>query len=59
MKRIPLVGSERVPRPSFESVRRADPNESIRIVIKVRPKNELPDPIELGAQLPTQKPAVP
>ncbi|HEY3570726.1 MAG TPA: S53 family peptidase [Thermoanaerobaculia bacterium] len=59
MKRIPLMGSERVPRPSFEAVRRADPNESIRMVIKVRPKNELPDPTELGAQLPTQKPAVP
>jgi kumamolisin len=58
-KKVIVSGSERIPRPSFEAVRRSDPNESVRVVIKVRPKKESPDPDTVGAQLPTQRSATP
>lgn len=55
--RVPIRGSERQPRPLFEAVGPADPDETVRVVIKVRPKEEVPDPSELGAMLPTERPA--
>ncbi len=56
--RLPLPGSDRRPRPTFHAVGRADPGESVRLVIKVRPKNEPPDPDESGLQLPLERSAV-
>jgi kumamolisin len=44
-------------RPSFEAVGPADPNEVLRIAIKVRPRSAIPDPAIQGAMLPTQRPA--
>lgn len=55
--RLPLRGTTRQPRPSFEAIRPADPNKTLRVVIKVRPQNELPDPVILGSMLPTERPA--
>ena len=55
--RVPLRGSMKHVRPSFEAVGPADPNEVVRIAIKIRPKNPLPDPAIQGAMLPTQRPA--
>jgi kumamolisin len=54
---VRLKGSERTPRPSFNAVGPADSNEDVRVVIKVRPKSELPDPAELGAVRPSERPA--
>jgi hypothetical protein len=55
--RVPLRGSMKHVRPSFEAVGPADPNEVVRIAIKIRPKNPLLDPAIQGAMLPTQRPA--
>jgi kumamolisin len=54
---VQLKGSERTPRPSFHAVGPADPDEAVRVVIKVRPKAALPDPAELGAVRPSERPA--
>ena len=55
--RVPLRGSMKHVRHSFEAIGPADPNEVVRIAIKIRPKNLLPDPAIQGAMLPTQRPA--
>jgi kumamolisin len=54
--KAPLPGSGRRPRPTFKEVRPAQPDDPVQVVIKVRPKNEIPDPEILGAMLPTQRP---
>src|ERR1700722_18607886 len=56
---VHLQGSERKPRPSFRAVRPADPDESVRVVIKLRPKSEIPDPTELGSVRPSERTALP
>ena len=58
-RHVQLPGSERKPRPKFTIERPADPDEVIRIVLKVRPKELVPDPALIGAMLPTQRPAPP
>ena len=58
-RHVQLPGSERKPRPKFAVERPADPDEVIRIVLKVRPKELVPDPAVIGAMLPTQRPAPP
>ena len=57
VKRVPLPGSQRHVRPTFQAVRPVDPEELVRVVIKLRPKAELPDPAVLGALRPTARPA--
>jgi len=54
---VPVGGSERSPRPTYHAVGPADPNEQVRVVIKVRPMSEVPDPDELGALRPSERPA--
>jgi kumamolisin len=54
---VPLDGSERKPRPGFKAAGAADPNQEVRVIVKVRPKQDLPDPAEIGALLPSQRPA--
>jgi hypothetical protein len=41
---VPLDGSERKPRPGFKAAGAADPNQEVRVIVKVRPKQDLPDP---------------
>jgi kumamolisin len=55
--RVPLRGSRKNVRPSYAPVGPADPTEMVRIAIKVRPKNPIPDPAVLGAMLPTKRPS--
>jgi kumamolisin len=52
---VPLSGSDRRPRPGFEPVGAANQDDELRVVIKVRPKQELPDPDDVGALLPSQR----
>ena len=54
---VPLGGSARQPRPGFKPAGAADPNEEVRVIVKVRPKQALPDPDKIGALLPSQRPA--
>ena len=54
---VPVGGSERSPRPTYRAVGPADPDEPVRVVIKVRPMSEVPDPDELGALRPSERPA--
>lgn len=51
-----LPGSGRSPRPAFKAEKAADPNDPVRLVIKVRPKRPLPDPAALGATPPVDRP---
>lgn len=52
-----LQGSERNVRPSFRAVGAADPDEPVRVLIKLRPKSEIPDPDRLGAVRPSERPS--
>jgi len=54
---VPVGGSKRSPRPTYHAVGPADPNEQVRVVIKVRPMSEVPYPDELGALRPSERPA--
>jgi len=52
-----LTGSERSPRPGYRAVGPAQADEQVRVVVKVRPVTPPPDPAELGALRPSQRPA--
>lgn len=52
---LPVPGSDRTPRPDFKPVEPADPNATVRLVIKVRPKHEIPDPGDSGLELPLER----
>jgi kumamolisin len=52
-----LTGSERVPRSGYRAVGPADGGEQVRVVVKVRPAAPPPDPAELGAVRPSERPA--
>ncbi len=56
-KKVPLRGSERHVRPSYQATGPAPPDQTIRVVIKLRPRQPLPDPAVLGDVLPTNRPA--
>lgn len=52
-----LTGSERTPRPGYRAVGPADPEQQVRVVVKLRPAAPPPDPAELGALRPSARPA--
>ncbi|HEX4806144.1 MAG TPA: protease pro-enzyme activation domain-containing protein, partial [Conexibacter sp.] len=52
-----LTGSERTPRPGYRAVGPAPGDEPVRVVVKVRPRAPLPDPVRLAAVRPSQRPA--
>ncbi len=58
-RHVQLPGSERKTRPKYALEGPAHPDEVIRVVMKVRPKELVPDPAKIGAMLPTQRPAPP
>jgi kumamolisin len=52
-----LTGSEREPRPGYRAVGPAPGDEQVRVVVKVRPASPPPDPAQLGALRPSERPA--
>ncbi len=52
-----LTGSERMPRVGYRAVGPAPGEEHVRVVVKVRPQTAPPDPAELGALPPSERPA--
>lgn len=52
-----LTGSERLPRPGYTAVGPAAGDEPVRVVVKVRPSTPPPDPAQLGAMRPSERPA--
>jgi kumamolisin len=52
---VRLQGSERSPRPGFRATGPADGEEPVRVVVKLRPRRQPPDPAVLGAVRPSQR----
>jgi kumamolisin len=52
---VRLHGSERSPRPGFSAAGAVDGQEAVRVVVKLRPRQQPPDPAVLGAVRPSQR----
>ena len=52
---VRLQGSERYPRPGFHAVGPVDSDELVRVVLKLRPQKQPPDPVELRAVRPSER----
>lgn len=52
-----IAASKRDVRPSYQQIAVADPDAPVRVVMKLRPRNPLPDPAQLGATPPLERPA--
>src|SRR5215472_615533 len=50
-----LQGSDRSPRPGFRAAGPVDPDEPVRVVVKLRPHQQPPDPAVLGAVRPSER----
>jgi len=52
---VRLEGSERSPRPGYRATGPVDPEENVRVVLKLRAREQPPDPAVLGAVRPSQR----
>jgi hypothetical protein len=52
---VRLHGSERSPRPGFRATGPVAADEQVRVVLKVRPRQQPPDPAVLGAVRPSER----